>query len=108
MMLAGMKRECTPDDYVFWLASLESLPPHPKKRLYLLPANVNTTNSQEESHVAYRWRNDQPLPDNTAIPLLWIQFAEDPGLELGTLLKLYDQQRVVSIVNWQNMKQSEK
>ena len=108
MMQAGMKREYTPDDYVFWLASVESWPPNPKKRLYLLPGNVTTANSQKENRFAYRWSEDQPIPENTAVPLFWIQYAEDAKLELGNLLKLYDQKRVVSIVNWQNTKQFEK
>ncbi|MDD4663876.1 MAG: hypothetical protein PHD83_04335, partial [Caldisericia bacterium] len=108
MMQTGMKRKYTPDDYVFWLASLESIPPNPKKRLLLLPSYVNTINSQMGSHVAYRWKDDQPIPDNVTIPLLWIQYAENPELEVEILLKLHDQKRVVSIVNWQNTKQSEK
>ncbi len=108
MMQTGMKRKYAPDDYVFWLASLECLPPNPKKRLLLLPSNVNTIDSQEAGHFAYRWGIDQPIPDNATIPVLWMQNAEKSKLELETLLQLYDQKRVVSIVNWQNTYPPEK
>jgi|GEM_PF-2520274 len=108
MMNSAMRRNCIPDDYLFWLNTPTSVPKQSGHRLLVLPVWDHNGEIPTHQRILYRWNTNQPFKSIISDRILWVQHANLPKPILSVLSEFYYHQDLVSTVNWQYKHRFEK